>query len=164
MLSGIDEALLQKNLEKRYALWQKPKRRRRPLVLSLISAAACIVLLITGLFAFMRTPDDVPVYHGMTISKENEGALPAPSASTASAGTLCTTLLHAPQKTVFPDRVMLYGGPESQKPEKELPVFGQSYYAMPGEDIYINIHLSNPGGYEILSFTLNFVMISKLSV
>ncbi|MBQ3076201.1 MAG: leucine-rich repeat domain-containing protein, partial [Clostridia bacterium] len=162
VLTGIDEVLLQKNLEKRYALWQKPKRRRNPLIISLISAAACILLLVTGLFAFMRTPDDVPVYHGMTISKEDE-IKPSDTAQTAGiSGTaaLRSPFLYAPKKAVFPAR-MIYGGPEDKKPDKDLPVFGQNYYAMPGEDIYINIHLSNPGGYEILSFTLNGVKYSS---
>ena len=34
-------------------------------------------------------------------------------------------------------------------------VFGQTYYALKNEDIYIYIHLSNPDEFEILSFTLN---------
>ncbi|MBE6620846.1 MAG: leucine-rich repeat domain-containing protein [Ruminococcaceae bacterium] len=34
-------------------------------------------------------------------------------------------------------------------------VFGQTYYALKNEDIYIHIHLSNPDEFEILSFTLN---------
>ena len=29
------------------------------------------------------------------------------------------------------------------------------YYATPGEDIYINIHIDNPDSFEIMSFTLN---------
>ena len=29
------------------------------------------------------------------------------------------------------------------------------YYATPGEDIYINIHINNPDSFEIISFTLN---------
>ena len=34
-------------------------------------------------------------------------------------------------------------------------MFGQTYYALKNEDIYIHIHLSNPDEFEILSFTLN---------
>lgn len=29
------------------------------------------------------------------------------------------------------------------------------YYAVPNQDIYINIHIDNPDGFEIMSFTLN---------
>ena len=29
------------------------------------------------------------------------------------------------------------------------------YYAQPNQDIYINVHISNPDSFEILSFTLN---------
>ncbi len=38
---------------------------------------------------------------------------------------------------------------ESTAKEKKI------YYAAPGEDIYINIHIENPDNFEILSFTLN---------
>ena len=39
-------------------------------------------------------------------------------------------------------------------------ISGGPYYAMPGEDIYIYVHISNPDEFEILSFTLNEVKYS----
>ena len=37
----------------------------------------------------------------------------------------------------------------------------KTYYAQPNEDIYIHVHISNPDGIEILSFTLNGVKYSS---
>ena len=35
------------------------------------------------------------------------------------------------------------------------------YYADPGDDVFVVVHINNPSGYEILSFTLNGVKYSS---
>ena len=45
-----------------------------------------------------------------------------------------------------------------EEAKSSLNVIGSAediYYATPNEDIYINIHISNPDSFEIMSFTLN---------
>jgi len=45
--------------------------------------------------------------------------------------------------------------------ETEPIIFGKTYYALKNEDIYIHIHIDNPDGFEIVSFTLNGVKYSN---
>ncbi|MBE6676569.1 MAG: leucine-rich repeat domain-containing protein [Ruminococcaceae bacterium] len=51
-------------------------------------------------------------------------------------------------------------GSETEQ-ETEMIIFGQTYYALKNEDIYIHVHLENPDGFEIISFTLNGVKYSS---
>ena len=142
----------------------------------LILSVALIAL--TGCFAgIIPTPDEIgekqiPVYQGMSITK-------APQASQTA------MLLgpdnddfdydkdngnhnghfkgdHTDRDEEIDEEKPFPENGENENIEEEikssLDVIGSPdtiYYATPGEDIYINIHIDNPDSFEIMSFTLN---------
>ena len=156
------------------------KKRFLTLVILIVAMLTCIF----GLVACNKddnsgnTPSgkgQVPVYQGMTISNGQPTALTANSMSISlmSAKTPGNTDNNGnhngwhkgdyegkdediDQENPFPEN-------ESNENieneiESTLDVIGagqEIYYAMANEDIYINIHISNPDNYEIMSFTLN---------
>lgn len=173
VVSSIDEDIIDKNLKKRFELWFKKSRRKSIRWTPIVAAAACLCILISVLVLLMPGADtrQVPVYRGMTVSNE------APSVDEAKTPATYPTfsLLSAPTSTLPSYEISLLGDgdgneptpPGPGKPEVTPPkpgkgesnapdvVFGETYYAMKNEDIYIYIHLSNPDEFEILSFTLN---------
>lgn len=102
----------------------------------------------------------VPVYQGMTVSNE------APVINTESADARPFTNNRS---------ISLLGKHNGKDDEKtrrpivdivkdSLTIDAESeylYYAKPNEDIYITVHVNNPGEFEILSFTLNGVKYSS---
>ena len=170
VVSAIDEDILDKNLKKRFELWFKRGKRKTARWVPIVAAAACLCILLSTIFILLPGPDipgpgpddkQIPVYRGMTVSNEPPATeqvhLPATAYPTFS---LLST------STLPPYDISLLGNddaPGQNKPNEdqgkydESPdiVFGQTYYAMKNEDIYIYIHLSNPDEFEILSFTLN---------
>ncbi len=172
-ISGIDEDIVEQSLRKRFRLW---KRRSFPqkTVLSLVALVACLGIIVTGVFAYLHFGKDpapvppiidpnVPVYEGMTV--ENEP--PTVVAYRDGIDSASRDVLHAflPFKSFAADpdadTVPVGKGADTVPKDDAFSVFGQTYYAMPNEDIYIHIHLTNPAGYEILSFTLNGVKYSS---
>lgn len=179
VVSAIDDDVIEKNLKKRFELWFKRGKRKTMRWASMVAVAACLCILISAVFIFLPGPGvpgpgpdipgpgpdeekQVPVYRGMTVSndlpviEQTQIPVPYPTVSLLSA---TTSVL--PSYDVF--LLDQDDAPGQNKPNEdqgkydESPdiVFGQTYYAMKNEDIYIYIHLSNPDEFEILSFTLN---------
>ena len=155
MLSEIDDGILEKNSLLRAKLLQKPRMNRKTLV-SICAVAACLLLIGGSLLALIPLlTKQVPIYQGMTVEGSSSVSMKYdyPDAP---------TYLSVGMPTVFE-------GPKEDKEEREkketleeavrdtLEVEGADamYYAMPGEDVYVTIHISNPDDFEILSFTLN---------
>ena len=172
VVSSIDDDVIEKNLKKRFELWQKKDKRRPVRMPQLIAAAACLCIIIGTLFAILPNANgkQPPVYIGMTVSNE------APDTETVNMETLGAHTLTfgthsfgALSATANPalNFASVLGNVEKDKETKKdkedkngngkAPeiVFGETYYAMKNEDIYIHIHLTNPDEFEILSFTLN---------
>ena len=174
VISSIDDDVLEKNLKKRFELWFKKGKRKSTRWMPIVAAAACLCLLISSLLWFLPTPgptpgpgpDDpvqdtrqIPIYLGMTVSNEApsvDQALIPPEYPTFSFLSAASTIL-PPYDSLLEDKETAPGQNKPGGDEKDSPdiVFGETYYAMKNEDIYIHIHLSNPDEFEILSFTLN---------
>lgn len=123
---------------------------------------------------------NVPVYEGMTVennapvvdtahndtklsthlsSRSNMGAASANSTLSLSKtpGSFFTCLNSLATATIDANT----SNDSNDESNEDMPIFGETYYALPGEDIYIHIHLTNPADYEILSFTLNGIKYSS---
>ena len=156
------------------------KKRFLTLVVSIIAMLTCVFGLVacnidSNLGNSSSGKGQVPVYQGMTISNGQSTVLTANRMSIRlmSAKTPGNTDNNGnhngwykgdyegkdediDQENPFPEN-------ESNENieneiESTLDVIGagqEIYYAMANEDIYINIHISNPDNYEIMSFTLN---------
>ena len=160
-ISGIDEDIIDKNLEKRFKLWNK-KGSNRKLYVSIISVAAALCLIFSGVFVYLLGntiipvyDTSIPVYEGMTVETTPPATLEANNEiglipiSANYGNTVRTSKLSSNTLGTAPSD-------NSTTPDSgELPLFGETYYAMQNEDIYIHIHLTNPEDFEILSFTLN---------
>ena len=179
VVSGIDDDIVTKNLQKRFELWfsrgKKPKRNKW---IPILSAAACFLLVATTLFLLWpESPVDdpvverqAPIYLGMTMSNDE----PIADSASANRHEYSPIALGADGSAFAPmylDNSNYEGnngnhgnkGNEDQNDNATTPpkVSGGPYYAMPGEDIYIYVHISNPDKFEILSFTLNEVKYSS---
>ena len=169
VVSKIDDEIIDRNLQKRFTLLFSLPRRKKLKALPIIAAAACFFFCVTTLLLiFPFDAKQVPVYQGMTVSGE------APTVNTAaistmpslSVSTLGTRNVGASGVTLLKDSKMT-DAPVIDAPDKkgtDSPNVldpTKTYYALPNEDIYINVHLSNPDGFEILSFTLNGVKYSS---
>ena len=160
-VSGIDEDIVEKNLKKRFELWCK-KGAKRFSMLKIAAIAACVALLATFIVVILPLipTGQIPVYQGMTVSNE------APVINTESADARPFTN----NKTI--SLLGKHNGkddPKNRRPvvdivKDSLTVDAESeylYYSKPNEDIYITVHVNNPGEFEILSFTLNGVKYSS---
>ncbi len=156
------------------------KKKFLTLIVSIIAMLGCVF----GLVACDKdngannTPSgkgQVPVYQGMTISNGQSTTLTAKTMSVSlmsakSPGNTDNNGNHngwykgdhndkekdVNQENPFPEN----GRDENIEAEIEstLDIIGagqEIYYATANKEIYINIHLSNPDNYEIISFTLN---------
>ncbi len=160
-VSGIDEDIVEKNLKKRFELWCK-KGAKRFSMIKIAAIAACVALLATFIVVILPLipTGQIPVYQGMTVSNE------APVINTESADARPFTN----NKTI--SLLGKHNGKDDQKNRRpvvdiikdSLTVDAESeylYYSKPNEDIYITVHVNNPGEFEILSFTLNGVKYSS---
>ena len=160
-VSGIDEDIVEKNLKKRFELWCK-KGAKRFSMIKIAAIAACVALLATFVVVILPLipTGQIPVYQGMTVSNE------APVINTESADARPFTN----NKTI--SLLGKHNGkddPKNRRPvvdivKDSLTVDAESeylYYSKPNEDIYITVHVNNPGEFEILSFTLNGVKYSS---
>lgn len=170
-ISEIDDATVERNLDKRQLLWKR-RKKRPPMkwVIPLVAACLCLAVLIPAVNYFLS---DRPIYEGMTVSGSAE-----PQGSTKSLSTVLSRALsfkgHSSALSVRPTALAYTDGllesaltptdgtdASESASETDPPLEvgesdgGKIYYAMKNEDVYIHIHLSNPGNYEILSFTLN---------
>ena len=181
VVSAIDDDVIEKNLKKRFELWLKRGKRKTMRWASVIAVAACLCLLISTILILMPRPDvpgpgpdipgpgpdeekQIPVYRGMTVSNEPPATEQVHLPTTYPTFSLLSTSTLPPYDISLLDQDDAPGQnkPDKDKDDKDKDkkddpdiVFGQTYYAMKNEDIYIHIHLSNPDEFEILSFTLN---------
>ncbi|MBQ2806230.1 MAG: leucine-rich repeat domain-containing protein [Clostridia bacterium] len=199
VVSGIDEEIVDRNLAKRYKLWQRRGRRNRVVLISLVAAFVCISLIAgvfmtvlpeiftgeeqpTGMAETTDLPGDVikqvPIYRGMTVSNNAPSASEAKtgisvpginllSASSTLPGYSFSLLGQEEVPTTEPETDPETGAAPETETEQEIEqetapiIFGQTYFALKNEDIYIHIHIENPDGFEIISFTLNGVKYSS---
>jgi murein DD-endopeptidase MepM/ murein hydrolase activator NlpD len=152
VISSIDESFIDEATESRILYSSKSAKSksffRSP---KFMATAASIVLLISSLIAIFSTvfsdSRQVPIYRGMTVSSE----APVQDDSTAS-------LLSA---IISPSKGFASAIRDNIDIEDEVDEFldinseKDIYYAKPGEDAYITVHIDNPDNFEILSFTLN---------
>ena len=125
----------------------------------------------------------IPIYQGMTITDSNSATLSLTSMNYRSSGIMLLSSNngnngnnsnngdngnhygHYKGDCTDDEDVVDTNNPYPDNEEQvedeikdSLDVIGSTkgiYYAAPNQDIYINIHISNPDKYEILSFTLN---------
>ena len=157
-ISHIDDEIIDRNTRKRVSLANRKGKKLPPRKWYIIGGslvAAIAVVLTTVLILVNVLAKQVPIYTGMTVSNQ----LPTVQASS---GSVTVLDLSTPGKGSWSGDYDRDHGDLSdpfEKPLKDsLTVVGageERYYAKPGEDIYITVHIDNPDKFEILSFTLN---------
>ncbi len=136
IISGISSELVDEATAERISAKQRVRKRKR-IFISAVSIAASFLIFFSVLIPILLfSGGTVPVYKGMTVSKESPFSTEAP---------LSELMLLAANKPTK-DKVKDYF---DVNPTDGL------YYARPGEDIYITVNFNNPEKYDILSFTLN---------
>ncbi len=158
LVSSIADDIIDKNTDKRIKLWGTRARRHFPKWIIPSGAAAAIFIAALIPILILLFSKQVPIYEGMTVLENFDGstAKAAPSyridmlTSTDNNGNH-----YGHDKKPISDIV-------EEDPTISLTVPEQQmYYADPGQDIYINIHISNPDNFVILSFMLNGKMYSS---
>lgn len=161
VLSGIDDRFVDKVSVKRYSLLNRKKMPKW--IIPSAAAAILVAIMIPVLLTLLVK--QVPIYEGMTVLKNYNGT------STVSIepekrgngfeflsdkkdnngnGNNADNGNHNGQNKKPVDEII------EDDPSITLEIPDQKmYYAEPGQDIYINVHISNPDSFEILSFTLN---------
>ena len=185
IISNLDEEIIARNSERRYKLLSKP--HRKPILkCAMIVAAAVLLLALVGgviiasfggkLFGDQDpylTSDGrmVPIYQGMTVSKQAPNA----SATIDMKGVQTLDLGDEPAVDAPSEEEsdVDQGNPFDKEEGEDtiedaigavVEVVGPAekiYYAKKSEDLYVTIHVNNPDSVEILSFTLNGVKYSS---
>ena len=167
-VSGIDNDIVEKNLIKRSVMWHNKVIRKKKPFIPIIAAAATFIIVLSSVLMLLPN-SQVPIYVGMTVSNE------APVVETANAPGLFngSSLLFTEGYSYPTLSIATLDASSSNDSKKDkdknkgengshsMEASSGPYYAQPNEDIYILVHISNPGGYEILSFTLNGVKYSS---
>ena len=159
-ISHLDEAIVEKQTQRRIALLdgaRKNRIRKRWMVMVGSMAASFALIATTVLLLVTLLGKSVPIYTGMSVS----GTPPTGQVSVAYRDSVMQYAAAVQQSSVTGD---LAGRPapadtpfETPLEDKLLvePSENDCYYAKPGEDVYITVHIDNPDSFEILSFTLN---------
>ncbi len=163
VVSDIDADIVDKHLEKRFVLWQKKSKKNNKKWISIVALAACFCLIVSAMFVFLpdlfgTTGKQVPIYKGMTVSKE------APSTNTVMRGLGSDAVYMLSSPNVYKNGIVMLANENANQDANggNIDVSGTgNYYAKPNEDIYIHVHIFNPDKFEILSFTLNGVKYSS---
>ena len=169
VVSSIDDEIIDRASKERDRLLRRPKVSFRKKLIAIGSLAAMVIMVFSGILFFNSdTPKQIPIYTGMSISDTNpmlgngtntvEGTASSTLLSTGnSGGGFCNGDL-VPNGEINKDSP--FG--DGRKPIDEVVSStvtqsgkNEMYYAKPGDDIYITVHIDNPDGFEILSFTLN---------
>ena len=163
VISKIDDEVIDKNTEKRAHLMDRTSRApsKRKKWIPIAAAAACILIMFGSVFGWMISGGgkQVPIYQGMTVSYD---APVVDSGLDYGNVNLSAMPLSATYSTGGSAKASLLGNTESINIGAESDVSADGrYYAMKNEDIYIYVHISNPDGFEILSFTINGVKYSS---
>ena len=158
-LSMMDDEIVDKQSEKRYKLMT---RKRAPRWVISSSVAAVILVAIMVPILILLFAKQVPIYEGMSVLDNYNGSSAAAQPH------------EQPYRFDFLSNTNGNNGNHNghnKKPIDEIieedTSIGiefpeqQMYYAEPGQDIYINVHISNPDNFVILSFTLNGKMYSS---
>ncbi len=165
-LSGIDDRFVDKVSARRYKLLSR-KRFPKWIIPSSVAAAVLVAIMIPVLL--MLLIKQVPIYEGMTVLENYNGTSSA-SIEPERRGNGFDFLSdkkdnngNGNKGNGNGDNGNHYG--QNKKPIDEIIEDDSSisleipdqkmYYANPNQDIYINVHISNPDSFEILSFTLN---------
>ncbi len=157
VLSNIKDEIIDKQSAKRYALMNK-KRKPKWIIPSSVAAVLLIAIMIP-LFIVLFSKQ-VPVYEGMPVlSNYQPSTAGIGGATMLSAGGSSGT-----QFDFLKDDNGNHNG-QNKKPVEDIVEDDSSisltlpdqqmYYAEPNQDIYINIHFSNPDDFVILSFVFN---------
>ena len=164
VMSKIDDDIVERNLKKRFELWMRRSKPNKNRWAALIASAACFCIIVTSVFLFWPDGKQVPVYLGMSVSNDAPTVTPE-QRSIAEEG------LHMPTRSFGNTLSLTFlnntngkgnGNGNGNSDVKNIPeISGGPYYALPGEDIYIYVHIDNPDEFEILSFTLNDVKYSS---
>ena len=150
-LSRLNDGVIEKVTRKRNKLMGK---NRRPIKM-IVPVAACLAgVLVLGAVLGVLIPmltKQVPIYIGMSVSTTSP-----------------ITQVKAPTERgySYDDLLAKKPGEEATPPKKPVEDIAKSvftvtgtdkdmYYAEPGQDIYITLHINNPDNFVILSFTLN---------
>lgn len=159
-LSGIDDRFVDKVSARRFELLS---RRRRPkwIIPSSVAAAVLVAIMLPLLLTLLIK--QVPIYEGMTVL-ENYNGTSSVSYEPEKRGNGFEFLSDKKDNNGNNGNNGNHNG-HNKKPVDEIIEEDTSisleipeqkmYYANPGQDIYINVHISNPDSFEILSFTLN---------
>ena len=134
VFSRINEELIDRASERRALLLRMCRVGRRRMITVVIAAAVCVCILAGTVAGLLIPHKQTPVYLGMTVSSE----APTPSAAIG----------YSPDSLLLSSEPMTVGTPG-------VTAASELYYAKPGQDIYITIHVDNPDNFEIQSFTLN---------
>ena len=158
-LSMMDDEIVDKQSEKRYKLMTK-KRAPRWVLPSSVAAVILVAIMVPILILLFAK--QVPIYEGMSVLDNYNGSSVAAQPH------------EQPYRFDFLSNTNNGNGNHNghnKKPIDEIieedTSIGiefpeqQMYYAKPGQDIYINVHISNPDNFVILSFTLNGKMYSS---
>lgn len=156
LLSNIKDEIIDKQSEKRYKLMTK-KRRHFPKWIIPTGAAAAILIVALIPILLLLFSKQVPVYEGMTVLENFDGSVQAAPSYSIDMLTNKDNNGNHYGHDKKPIRDIVEDDPTISLtvPEQEM------YYADPGQDIYINIHISNPDNFVILSFMLNGKMYSS---
>ena len=158
ILSNIKDEIIDAQSEKRYKLMTR-KRRPKWIIPSSVAAVLLIAIMIP-LFVILFSKQ-VPIYEGMSVLSSYT---PAGTASNGSTEQLSVRDFGKPQFDFLTnDNGNHYG--HNKKPVEDIVEDDasttltvpdqQMYYAKANQDIYINIHFSNPDDFVILSFVFN---------
>ncbi|MBQ8287557.1 MAG: leucine-rich repeat domain-containing protein [Clostridia bacterium] len=170
VVSEIDDDIVDTNLNKRSTLWSSKRKRKKKAWIPIVSIAASLILIFTSVFLLVPGGKQVPVYQGMTVSNDAPQVQAAVDRADGNTAWLYANRLGTPRLAITPFNLLsaTADDPVHDNRDKEKhsdtsapEASGGAYYAKPNEDIYILVHISNPGGYEILSFTLNGVKYSS---
>lgn len=150
-LSQLNDDVIEKVTRKRNKLMGK---NRRPIKM-IVPMAACLAgVLVLGAILGVLIPmltKQVPIYTGMSVSTTSP----------------IVEVRTSPAKGYSYDSLLAKKpGEEPTPPKKPVDDIAKSvftvtgtdkdmYYAEPGQDIYITLHINNPDNFVILSFTLN---------
>ncbi len=164
VISRIDHEIIEKNTQKRIELFGKRKRSsRKKWIIPSAAAAVLVAIMIPVLLALLVK--QVPVYEGMTVLENYNGTSSVSFEPTRNGNGLefLSDKKDNNGNGNNGDNGNHYG--QNKKPVDEIIDEDTSvsleipeqkmYYAAPNQEIYINVHISNPDSFEILSFTLN---------
>ncbi len=162
IIDNIDEDIINRNTEKRAALMQVftlTKRRRtvkRVILSSVAGVVAASILLMILIPMFSLFSKQVPIYKGMSVSGVGTSLIQSSEdarETTHEMPVFLSAIDDPPDKPTKPTKPEKPDEP--QKPLWDPNAIGETYFAEPGEDILITVHIDNPDAFEILSFTLN---------